>query len=247
MRNTTNGRARKLKAIPKTSAQAEVEAPADPVASEGRQLILDTAARLFREEGYAATSLRDIAGECGMKAASLYYHFASKDEIISEVLRIGVERVAEEVRRAVMSLAPDADVRTLLYTAIRAHYAGLLELHDYTSANVRIFGQVPPGVRTLHIATRDSYERYWTQLLQRCARTGGFEPRRNLRLTRLFLINALNGSLEWYQPKVASIESLAQELTDLFLDGLRARPDSAGASKPAARKRATAATKSKTP
>jgi len=244
MRNTTHGRAQKLKAIPKTSAQAEVESPAEQVASEGRQLILDTAARLFREEGYAATSLRDIAGECGMKAASLYYHFASKDEIISEVLRIGVERVAEEVRRAVMSLRPDADVRTLLYTAIRAHYAGLLELHDYTSANVRIFGQVPPSVRTLHIATRDSYERYWTQLLQRCARIGGFEPRRNLRLTRLFLINALNGSLEWYQPKVASIESLAQELTDLFLDGLRARPDPAAASKP--RKRATPTTKSKT-
>lgn len=250
MRNTTSGTARKLKAVTKISTQTSPAAQADPAASEGRQLILDTAARLFREEGYAATSLRDIAGECGMKAASLYYHFASKDEIISEVLRIGVERVAEEVRRAVMSLPPDADVRTLLYTAIRAHYAGLLELHDYTSANVRIFGQVPAAVRTLHIATRDSYERYWTQLLKRCAGIGDFDPGRNLRLTRLFLINALNGSLEWYQPSVASIEALARELTDLFLDGLRARPKPAAASRNAAtRKRAatTTKTKSKTP
>ena len=189
--------------------------------AEGRHLILDAAARLFREQGYSATSLREIAGECGMKAGSLYYHFESKDEIVGEVLRIGVERVAEEVRRAVMSLPPDADSGLILYTAVHAHLWAFLELQDYTSANVRIFSQVPRAVREKHIPTRDAYERYWQKLLQRCAKDGEFDPGRNLRLARLFLFNALNGSLEWYQSGIASVETLARELTDIFLDGLR--------------------------
>lgn len=191
------------------------------VQAEGRQLILDAAARLFREQGYAATSLREIAGECGMKAGSLYYHFESKDEIVSEVLRLGVERVAEEVRRAVMSLPPDADTDLVMYTAIHAHLWAFLELQDYTSANVRIFGQVPQAIRDKHIPTRDAYERYWHKLLQRCAKEGNFEASRDLRLSRLFLINALNGSLEWYRSGTASIEMLARELTDNFLYGLK--------------------------
>lgn len=190
---------------------------------DGRQLILDTAARLFRQEGYAATSLRDIAGECGMKAGSLYYHFGSKDEIIGEVLRIGVERVSDEVKHAVEALPRDVDARTLLHTAVRAHLSALLELHDYTSANVRIFGQVPAQVRDAHIATRDAYERFWADLLKRCARTGRWSARRDLRLTRLFLINALNGSLEWFSDGRSTVEQLARELTELVLDGLTAR------------------------
>jgi len=194
-----------------------------PEAAEGRALILDTAARLFRQDGYAATSLRDIATACGMKAGSLYYHFASKDEIIGEVLRIGVERVADHVRRSVMALPADADARTLLHTAVRAHLSALLELHDYTSANVRIFGQVPGPVREAHIATRDAYERFWSGLLKRCAKAGDWNPRRKLGLTRLFLINALNGSLEWFTDGRSSVEQLAHELTELVLDGLNPR------------------------
>ena len=201
-----------------------------PAEAEGRTLILDTAARLLREDGYAATSLRDIAAECGMKAGSLYYHFASKDEIIGEVLRIGVERVADHVRVSVAALPRDADARTLLQTAVRAHLSALLELHDYTSANVRIFGQVPVAVRDAHIATRDAYERFWTSLLRRCARAGDWNPQRKLPLTRLFVINALNGSLEWFTHGRASVAQIADELTALVLDGLNPRPPTRRAS-----------------
>lgn len=192
-------------------------------ANDGRELILDTAARLFRQDGYAATSLRDIATECGMRAGSLYYHFASKDEITGEVLRIGVERVSAEVQGAVAALPADADARTLLHTAVRAHLSALLELHDYTSANVRILGQVPASIREAHIATRDAYERFWTGLLKRCARSGGWTPRRDLRLARMFLISALNGSLEWFVDGRVTVRQLASELTELVLDGLEPR------------------------
>jgi AcrR family transcriptional regulator len=205
----------------KPSGPAAPQAPT--AASQGRQLILDTAARLFRNEGYSAITLRDIAGECGMKAASLYYHFASKDEIVGEVLRIGVERVFDDVRRAVMALPPDADMRALLQAAVHAHLSALLELQDYTSANVRILGHVPRAVRERHVGLRDTYERYWTGLLERCGSGGQFNAERNLHLARLFLMSALNGALEWYQAGGASVETIASELTELFLNGIQER------------------------
>lgn len=209
------------------SPNRKSEPPAEAAQGGSRKLILDTAARLFRDEGFASVSLRDIAAECGMRAASLYHHFASKDEIVSEVLRIGVQRVHEEVRRAVIALPPDVDTRTLLHTAMRAHLKTLLELHDYSSANVRIFGQVPAQVREAHIATRDAYERFWTLLFKRCR----FAGRRDLHLARLFLINAANGSLEWFRRDRASVDDLSYELTEIFLDGLN------GSAPPARKKR----------
>jgi len=202
----------------------------EPVAHESRRLILDTAARLFRDEGYAATSLRDIAGECGMKAGSLYYHFASKDEIVAEVLRIGVEKTFDHVKRAVMALPPDAGADELLRTGVRAHLQAMLELHDYTSANVRIFGQVPTGIREAHVGRRDAYERFWAGLLSRCAKRAALDPARNLRLARFFLIGAMNASLDWFHGDQAPIETVADELTAIFLLGLKARAPAAKSS-----------------
>jgi len=192
--------------------------------SAGRQLVLDTAARLFRAEGYAGTSLRDIAGEAGMKAASLYHYFDSKDAIVGEVLRIGVEQVFDKVRSAVEALPPEADAQVLLQTAVHTHLQGMHGLQDYTCANLRIFGQVPAHVREAHLPTRDAYERYWAQVLARCARQGGFDHQRDLRLARLFLFAAMNGTLDWFQGGAVSLKAVADEMTELVLQGLRQRP-----------------------
>lgn len=196
-------------------------APAElPGATAGRTLILDTAARLFRHKGYAATSLRDIASACGMKAGSLYYHFESKDAIITEVLRIGVAHVFDAIRGAVDKLDEDATARQRIETAVRAHLLALLESEDYTSANIRIFGQVPAAVKAAHLPLRQRYEEYWTELLNQCARAGAFRPDRDLHFARLFLIGAMNSTLEWFDPARAPVESIAAELTEVFMNGL---------------------------
>lgn len=205
---------------------------------ESRRMILDTAARLFREQGYAATSVRDIAGACGIKAGSLYYHFAAKDDIVGEVLEEGVQKTFDRVREAVAALPEDAPAATLLRTAVRAHLHAMFRMSDYTIANLRIFGQVPPPVRAAHAKLRDAYERYWAGLLARCARRGDLDAARDLRLARLFLIGAMNGTLDWYRPGRLSIEAVADELAALFLHGLGAR---GGTGPAAARVRRTTA------
>lgn len=185
-----------------------------------RTLILDTAARLFRNKGYAATTLRDIAALCHMKAGSIYYHFDSKDAIVSEVLRIGVAQVYDEVKRVTTELGDKAESRELIRVAVVAHMKALHDAIDYSSANIRIFGQVPRDIQKSHIPLRKSYEDYWAHLIERCAAAGALSNTRNLRLAQFLLLGAMNSTLEWFQPNKMSVEEVAGEITDLFLYGV---------------------------
>src|SRR5947209_6330007 len=59
---------------------------AAPVRSERRQEIVRLAGELFSEQGYATTTVRDIANRAGILSGSLYWHFAAKEDIVFEIL-----------------------------------------------------------------------------------------------------------------------------------------------------------------
>lgn len=190
--------------------------------TDSRRMALDQAARMFREHGYAETSLRDIAAACGMKTASLYYHFASKEELVAEVLDTGVATVFAEVRRRVETLGPDAPPPARLAAAISAHLHALLEADDYTGANIRIFGHVPARVRAATMGQREGYEQWWRDLLAHAAAQGAIKPGTDLRVVRLLLLGAMNWSVEWHQPRrgADSVGAIAQSLTAMVLGGV---------------------------
>lgn len=204
------------------SARAARASLSEVISADSRQLILDTAARLFRHEGYAATTLRAIAGQCGMQAGSIYYHFASKDAIVAEVLHIGVQRVADAVKAAVDELPPDAGLLATLTCAIEAHFRGLLLAHDFTSANIRILGQVPEPVRNDHRALRRRYERYWRDLLGGLQQRGEIRSGPDLQRTVFYLFGAMNWATEWYDERRSGLGVVASELADLIAHGLQA-------------------------
>lgn len=66
-----------------------------------RDLILEAARRVFEAEGLEGASLRAIAAEAGYTPAALYFHFASKEAIYAEVLKLSIARMGEAVDRAV--------------------------------------------------------------------------------------------------------------------------------------------------
>jgi AcrR family transcriptional regulator len=68
------------------SAGLLASAPEDARRTDTRQRILEVAARLFSEQGFAGTSIRDIADALGVTKAALYYHFPSKDAILGELV-----------------------------------------------------------------------------------------------------------------------------------------------------------------
>ncbi len=194
-------------------------------------MILETAARLFSQDGYAVTSLRAIATACDMKAGSLYYHFDSKDQIVTEVLNIGVQRVFDAVKAAVEALPPEAGLAETLQCAIETHLQALLQAQNFTSANIRIFGQVPAEIRASHKDLRKRYENYWTDLLKSLESRGEIRPERQLQRTVFFLFGAMNWTTEWYDKKKANITVVAGELADLVVNGLKP-PTPTAAKKP---------------
>src|SRR5215472_9936437 len=85
--------------------------------------MLDTAARLFWEKGYAATTTREMAAAVGIQQASLYYHVASKEELLHQLCVSALEQLTADVRAALEeSRAPLDRIRIL----IRAHLRTLL-------------------------------------------------------------------------------------------------------------------------
>lgn len=194
-------------------------------AERSRERILDTAAQLFRDKGYASVSLRAIASEAGMKAGSLYYHFDSKEEIITEVLNIGVARVHQAVESAIVKLPDTASADTLIRTGINSHLRALFEYSAYTSANVRIFGQVPAEIQKANLTLRHNYEDLWLGILNRAKDQGRISPAVDLSTFRLLLIGSLNATLEWFDPKNKKVSELADEYAVILLGGLLEKSD----------------------
>lgn len=75
--------------------------PRPPHAKPRRDEILDQATRLFAERGYEGTSMADLAEHVGMRKASLFYHFASKDELYAAAL----DRLVVAVGNAIAAAA----------------------------------------------------------------------------------------------------------------------------------------------
>ncbi|MBN8943179.1 MAG: TetR family transcriptional regulator [Rhizobiales bacterium] len=185
-------------------------------AEASRQQILDVAASLFRARGYTETSLRDIGAQVGMKAGSLYYHFASKEELAAEVLRIGVQRVHEAVASAVAGLGPEAPMKARIEAAIAAHLETLLVESDYTSAHIRCFPYVPPSLKTELSQARRDYETVWRGLLDEASAAKALAPGIDPEVARLAILGALNWSLEWFDPARGRPEELIRTMVAAF-------------------------------
>ena len=103
-----------------------------------------TAAQLFRDRGYDATSVSDVARALGMTKAGLYHHFESKEALLFEIMMYGLERVRDEVIIPVRAMKdPEERLRQLITRhariATRAQGA-ITELNDEIRA-------LPPGPR----------------------------------------------------------------------------------------------------
>ena len=191
--------------------------------------VLDAAAKIFRERGYAGTTMRAIADEAALKAGSIYYHYASKDELIAAVLDIAMVTVTESVQGSLAALPETATGRARIEAATRAHLAAIIENGDYTLATRRVAGQVPEAIRLRNTQQRDAYAAIWQDIISAAHKSGEFRTTASLSLTRLFILGALNWTVEWYKPGGRSIDDVARDFAAFVLDGLSGRdPQSFG-------------------
>ena len=185
-------------------------------ASDTRTRLLDEAARRFLTDGYVETSLRAIAEATGMKAGSIYYHFDSKDDILAEVLDTGIELITRSVESALDDVT---DPRERLTTAIHTHLAALFEHGAYTACHVRVFHQAPEAVQVRSTVARDRYEKLWTELLADAAGDGVLRADVNPTLARLYVLGALNTTIDWFTKGSETVDEVADAFSELFLDG----------------------------
>ena len=180
-----------------------------------RPQLLDTAARLFRQHGYHATSMRDIASAVGMLPGSIYYHFASKDELLVTVYREGVSRIAERLDAAV---AGKKEPWQQLEAACIAHLQTLLDHSDYAQVVIRVLPDDAPAVRVRLAALRDQYEERFKDLVA-ALDLPAYVDRHYL---RLLLIGALNWSQVWYRRGGDSPRTIAKRFLQV-LHGIQAQ------------------------
>lgn len=197
------------------------EQPTEGAESTGRLRILDEAASLFLRHGYAETSLRDIAGAAGMQAGSVYYHFASKDDILEEILRRGIVAVDDVFATVAAELEPGTPPADRLRRHVRAHLGALFEHGAYTAAHVTVFHSAPPVVRAASIPVRDAYELRWQRLLSELAPDSAAD----ITLVRLLLLGAMSSALEWFDPEgVRTLDDITDTITHQTLLGLGLDP-----------------------
>jgi TetR/AcrR family transcriptional regulator, cholesterol catabolism regulator len=170
-----------------------------------RAALMEAAARQFLANGFAATSMRDIAAEAGMQPGSIYYHFPSKAELLVAVHEEGLRRITEATEAALEADA-GAPPWERLEAACIAHLTVLLEGGDFFQALMRNVPLDSDPSRGHITGLRDRYEAIFTRLLQDLPLPDGTD-RQDL---RLMLLGAMNWSFTWYRPGRATPEELAR-------------------------------------
>lgn len=171
--------------------------PAKAQPDDTRRQILNAAAKLLRRNGYASTSLRDIAAATGIKAGSLYYHFVSKEEIAETVMAEGIDLVRAAVKKALATRPKDADPLEDIEIAVRAHLQALHESGDYASANIRCFNHVPREIKQRLRKVRERYDADWSKLINRARAAGCLDADIDDEALRYALFGVMNWTLEW--------------------------------------------------
>jgi len=196
-------------------------------ADMSRERVLISAARIFSVQGYAGTTMRDVAKEAGRQAGSLYYYYPSKDLLIEAVLDMGIHGVSNAVYSTIAELPPSTSYADRIRAAVFAHLRSVLQFGDYALASRRVLGQVPPDVRRKHVLRRDAYGEFWVKLLEAARGAGEIRDDVDVKLARTFILGALNSALEWYRPNGMTIDEVASQFNVLIADGLFRPPPGA--------------------
>jgi len=185
-----------------------------------KQQIIEKATQLFQKQGYAATSMRDLAGYIGIEAASLYSHIKSKEEILQTICfqmandffksleKIELEKLSadEKLRKAVIShvevLTKDSAASAVFFSEWR--HLSESYLNDF-------------------LTMRSNYENKFIQILIDGHKEGIFK-KMDAKFTVLALLSSINWMPSWYKPEgQLSPEEIAENVTDVFINGLKIR------------------------
>jgi len=166
-----------------------------------RRAIEDVASDLFRANGYAGTSVRDIARAMSLQGASLYAHVTSKEDVLWAIVdrsASGFEAAADRAEAEAERRRPGDPVEAIS-ALIRAHVEVLTEDVGEASVFVHEWRALGPERRQAVLERRDRYEARFRRRIADGIALGAFalvDPA----IASTVLLTALNGVATWYDP-----------------------------------------------
>ncbi|MCE7863281.1 MAG: TetR/AcrR family transcriptional regulator [Cyclobacteriaceae bacterium] len=184
-----------------------------------KEQVIRSAAELFREKGYAASSMRDLAQKLGIEAASLYSHIKSKEEILQHLCF----DMAAEFRKSLAEVEKkEVSASEKLKLGIIGHIQVMAK--DLTASAVfmnehRHLSQ--PYLRDF-LLLRINYINRFKSIIEEGARQGEFKDSIDKKLAVMTLFSSLNWMPMWYDPSSRIVpQDLGQQLADMLVNGLK--------------------------
>jgi len=173
-----------------------------------RQRILDSAAMVMSQRGFAGTKLAEIATTADINIATLYYYFPSREDLVQAVLVTGSRHVREHTEEALAALPADSTPMERLLAAVEAHLRFILEISHYTEATVRNSGQVPEHIQKAIRAEQARYGRIWQNLVDAAAAGTPYRTTAQRKAVRMLIIGGLNWTVEWWTASQIPVDQL---------------------------------------
>lgn len=183
-----------------------------------KETIKATAEKMFREKGYAATSMRDLAKEVGIEAPSLYNHYTSKEQLLKEIC-FGI---AEQFFKAFdESFDADEKAAKKLKTAIKAHVGVIANNIEASSVFFQEWMFLTEPDLGKFKKMRFEYEQKFKDIIDKGIKKGDFKEI-NVKLAVFTIFSALNATYDLYKTNERlTQEEIAENISNLLLKGIR--------------------------
>lgn len=180
--------------------------------------ILIVSARLFREKGYRATTLDDIAAELNVTKPALYYYINTKLDLLYAVCELAINQLlsgAKEIKNS------DESLKTKLCNLIRLHVNMFSQSGDIASVFLAEENELPPEKRAYFRSLSREYEKILREILQDAVDSGLFRPV-DVPLIARAISGMCNWLSAWYKPGGSlTADQVAEVYCDLLLNGLK--------------------------
>ncbi len=202
--------------------RAASRVPAAPAPKRRAEEILAAAAKVFAKRGYHGASTQDIADVLGIRQASLYYYFASKEAALEAVCERGVEDYALRARAVERG---EGNAAEKVEKLVIQHLAPLEDRLDYTLVFLRERRFLPEPARARIRASERKYERIVERVIAGGIASGEFRRDLDARMATLALLGLGNSAAAWFgREPGASLEFITGNYVELLVRAFRAEP-----------------------
>jgi len=188
------------------------------ILSSRKKHIRDTAQNLFRKKGYTATSMREIAEEVGIKAASLYNHFKKKEEILASIcfdMALQFFDALEEVK------SKSTNSVEMLSGAIRAHVQVIISNLDASAVFLHEWRSLDDENLFEFKSQRKLYESNFHQIIKRGIQEKVFKDV-DPHFYSLILFSSMNWLYDLYRPDGKfTPKEIEEQFVNLLMNGLK--------------------------